>query len=161
MDYLQQLFLLPYAFVWVPLSIFVLFVGGAYAFTRRGSVFAESGVETSKPPEPKKEPNKEKRNMFRRQGNPVEVQVAFPDDRSNPAIGSLMDRSVGGMKIAMYHELAVGSIIVIRPVRGGEMVPWIELEIRSCRQSAEMTEQFEIGCQYVKVPPYSIQLLFG
>lgn len=160
MDFLQQLFLLPYAFVWIPAGIFGLVVGGAYAFTRRIPQF-DSSTEASKPPEPKKEPIKEKRNMFRRQGNPVEVQVAFPDDRTSPAIGSLMDRSVGGMKIAMFHEIPVGSIIVVRPERGGEMAPWVELEIRSCRPSTEMSEQYEIGCQYVKVPPYSIQLLFG
>ena len=42
-----------------------------------------------------------------------------------------------------------------------EMVPWVEIEVRSCRASKEFPGQFEAGCQYVKSPPYSIQLLFG
>jgi hypothetical protein len=37
----------------------------------------------------------------------------------------------------------------------------VDLEVRSCKASQELPGQFEVGCQYVKSPPYSIQLLFG
>jgi hypothetical protein len=52
-------------------------------------------------------------------------------------------------------------VIAVHPVHADALVPWVELEVRSCRPSVEIPGQFEIGCQYVKSPPYSIQLLFG
>ena len=65
------------------------------------------------------------------------------------------------MRLALYQPLDVGAILSIRPTKADDIVPWIEIEIRSCRPSTEMPDHFEIGCQYVKSPPYSIQLLFG
>ena len=104
---------------------------------------------------------KEQRHGFRRHGNPVEVLVAAPDDKENPTVGSLLDRSVGGMRLALFHEIKVGSVLAIRPVHADSIVPWIDLEVRSCRPSVDMPDHYDVGCQYVKVPPYSIQLLFG
>ncbi len=100
--------------------------------------------------------------MFRRQGNPVEVHVAFPvDQKKEPQFGSVLDRSMGGMRLAMFHEVEVGTVVSVRPIHVDDIVPWVELEIRSCRLSEEMPGRYEVGCQYVKSPPYSIQLLFG
>ncbi len=158
-DFLQSIFLLPYAFIWVPGGIFLIILGGACAFTQRTT--GESSEPVAKAPPEESAPKQEKRTMFRRQGNPVELHLAFPEDKAAAIVASLLDRSVGGMRIACYDELPVGAIIVVRPVRAGEMAPWVELEVRSCSPSKEMSEQYEVGCQYVKVPAYSIQLLFG
>jgi hypothetical protein len=104
---------------------------------------------------------KDQRFAFRRNGNPVEVYIATAAEKSEPAIGSVLDRSVGGLRLALYQPVQVGAVLSVRPTHAEEIVPWIELEIRSCRPSPEMPDQFEVGCQYVKSPPYSIQLLFG
>ena len=112
-------------------------------------------------PGEKEKKGKEQRNMHRRQGNPIEVHVAPPEDKTHPGVGSVMDRSVGGLRLALFGELAVGTVIAVHPVHADAIVPWVELEVRSCKPSTEMPGQFEVGCQYVKSPPYSIQLLFG
>ena len=65
------------------------------------------------------------------------------------------------MRLALFYPVTDGTILSIRPVNADEIVPWIDLEVRSCRASDEMPGHFEIGCQYVKSPPYSLQLLFG
>ena len=84
----------------------------------------------------------------------------WKDDKSNPSIGSVIDRSVGGMRLALFYEVDVGTVLSIKPLRCDDIVPWVELEVRSCRPSVEMPGHFDVGCQYVKSPPYSIQLLF-
>lgn len=153
---LDQLTFLGQSYVWVPGLVFALVVGGIYFLSRPGMA-AELTVDA---PAKNSEKPKEQRETFRRHGNPVEVHVAKPDDKTNPLIGSVLDRSMGGMRLAVFYEIEIGTVISIRPLRVDDMVPWVELEVRSCRPSVEMPGHFEVGCQYVKSPPYSIQLLF-
>ena len=135
--------------------------GVLYWLTRPAPAIAEvaseapavTPVTTSKP--------KDQRGMHRRQGNPVEVHVTFTTDKTKRDTASVLDRCMGGMRLAMYQEIEVGAVVSVRPTTVDDIVPWVDLEIRSCRPSTEMPDQFEIGCQYVKSPPYSIQLLFG
>jgi hypothetical protein len=104
---------------------------------------------------------KDQRGMHRRHGNPVEVHVGTPENKKNTTLGSVLDRSVGGVRLAVFSEVEVGTVMSIKPVHADAMVPWVDVEVRSCRRSVEIPDQFEVGCQYVKSPPYSIQLLFG
>jgi hypothetical protein len=156
----EQFLQLPYAYIWLPGAVFLFFVAVAlYWLKRPAPVMAEveaAAVQPVTAPNPK-----DQRVMHRRQGNTVQVHVATADKKEEPQIGSVLDRSMGGMRLAMYHEVEVGAVVRVRPIHADEIVPWVELEIRSCRPSAEMPDQFEVGCQYVKSPPYSIQLLFG
>ncbi len=161
MNYLEQLLLSPQIYAFLPIAAFVLVAVGIWCFWRPTPLGTEAvGVaQTDQPKVPAKP--KDQRGMSRRHGNPVEVHVAAPADKSHPGIGSVLDRSMGGMRLALYHEVEAGAILAIRPTHADNMVPWVELEVRSCKDSKEMPGQFEVGCQYVKSPPYSIQLLFG
>ena len=154
---LEQIFQLPYAFAWLPALVFFTVVGGLFWLTRSSiEVAAEKTQVTSV-----KAKASEQRGTFRRQGNTVEVHVAKPEDKKDPEIGSVLDRSMGGMRLALYHEVEVGVVLSIRPTSADNIVPWVDVEVRSCKPSTEMPDHFEVGCQYVKSPPYSIQLLFG
>lgn len=160
MNYLELVFNLPYAVFWLPISVFLVVVGPMYFLTRpKPSLVAAGPVEEAEAVRTVK--SGEQRTAFRRAGNPVQVYVAAPGDKANPETGCVLDRSVGGMRLAVYHEVEPGTILSIRPLRADTIVPWIDLEVRSCRISADMTGQFEVGCQYVKSPPYSLQLIFG
>ena len=44
------------------------------------------------------------------------------------------------------------------PTNASEQVPWIEIEVRTCRL---VEDSWELGCQFVKTPQWSILLLFG
>ena len=163
MGYLEQILHLPYAYAWLPGLVFFVVVGAVYWLTRSTPQLAaeptlecDSGLKSVKTPHAA-----EQRGTFRRHGNPVEVYIGTPEDKKNPDIGSVLDRSMGGMRLALYHEVEIGMIVSIRPVHADDIVPWVDLEIRSCRPSVEMPNQYEVGCSYVKSPPYSIQLLFG
>jgi hypothetical protein len=160
---LDQVLQLPFAYLWLPGLAFVAVVGGFFFLTRPAKIQPDVIVETSvgqpQPPVPAKA--KDQRGMARRHGNPVEVHVAPPEAKESPEVGSVLDRSMGGMRLALFHEVEAGSVISIRPVHADAMIPWVDLEVRSCKASQELPGQFEVGCQYVKSPPYSIQLLFG
>jgi hypothetical protein len=161
---LEYVLHLPYAYAWLPGLVFLVVVGVIYWMWRPTPKLAEAltaEVQTMSPTPAPTPAAPEQRNMHRRHGNPVEVFVAPPDDKKNPGTGSVIDRSMGGMRLALFSEVAIGAVLSVRPVNADDIVPWVDVEIRSCRLSAEMPGRFEIGCQYVKSPPYSIQLLFG
>ena len=159
MGILEQLYQMPYAATWLPGAMCVIIIGVLYLLIRPVAAPALVGTEAETTPQVSSNPTaaaakpKDQRAGWRRNGNPVEVYVAEIDKKEDPTVGSVLDRSVGGMRLALFSEVAVGTVLTIRPVRADEMVPWIELEVRSCKPSKEMPGQFEVGCQYVKVPP--------
>jgi hypothetical protein len=51
-----------------------------------------------------------------------------------------------------------GTVLSVRPTSAEDIVPWVDLEVCVCRPADEC---FELGCRFVKTPPYSILLLFG
>lgn len=159
MGVLEQIAHLPYVVFWLPGLVFVAVAGSLYWLSRPAPVYSDASAPVAaalvalKP--------KDQRESSRRQGNTVEVHVAAPDNKKNPGIGNVLDRSTGGMRLVLYHEVEVGVVLSIRPVHAEDMVPWVEIEVRYCKVSQEIPGCFEVGCQYVKSPPYSIQLLFG
>jgi hypothetical protein len=162
--YVDMILHLPYAYIWLPGLVFVVVVGAIYRLTRPAAALAQPGIGDAQvqPVIELTAPKaKDQRGMFRRQGNPVEVHVGAPAEKTNLQLGCVLDRSMGGMRLAMFREAEVGAVVSVKPTNADEMVPWVDLEVRSCRRSAELPDQFELGCQYVKSPPYSIQLLFG
>lgn len=100
----------------------------------------------------------EKRTSFRRGGNPIGILCKRPNDDSHQMHASLVDRSLGGMCLTTTIEVAPGTILSVRPINAEAIVPWIDIEVCACRPQNDC---FELGCRFVKVPPYSILLLFG
>jgi hypothetical protein len=156
-----QILSLPHIYIWLPILVFVAIAGLGFWLSRPGAVATEPLSEPvqSLTATPAKAPDQ--RGAHRRPGNTIEVHVASPEDKEAPSLANVLDRSTGGVRLALFAELAVGTVLSIRPVRADDMVPWVDVEIRSCKPSKEVPGAFEVGCQYVKSPPYSIQLLFG
>jgi hypothetical protein len=100
----------------------------------------------------------ELRTGFRRSGNPVEVRVADAEATKDLTRGWVIDRSVGGMCLALFEPIDTGTIISIRPSRGADLAPWVQVEVMSCRRA---TDSWEAGCRFVRTPPWSVLLLFG
>ncbi|MBI1832294.1 MAG: hypothetical protein HYR84_12695 [Planctomycetes bacterium] len=164
MNALHFLLSLPHAMSWLPCLVFFTVIGVFYMLWRPASAQGMTATVETLPPQAQPvatQKPKDQRGAARRQGNTIEVHVAALDDKANPSIGSVIDRSLGGMRLAMFHEVEVGLVLALHPVLADEMVPWVDIEVRSCKPSTEMPGMFEIGCKYVKSPPYSIQLLFG
>jgi hypothetical protein len=100
----------------------------------------------------------ERRIAARRVGNMVCVLVTDGDAQTAPVEGWVADRSVGGLCLRLDAPIGVGSTLNVRPRDASSVVPWTPVEVRSCRQEAD---GWDIGCQFVRTPPWSVLLLFG
>jgi hypothetical protein len=156
---------LPAPQAWLPGAIGVSVIGliaVVYLLVRPGAEAAPavppSAVEPPAPNDPFIAPPKEQRRTFRRGGNPTTVHYAIGDNKERPLQGWVVDRSIGGICLMTHDPIAVGSLVTLRPVSADDMVPWIDVVVKSCRDTEEF---FELGCQFIKTPPYSILLLFN
>jgi len=100
----------------------------------------------------------DRREAVRREGTPVRVLLASPTFRNGVSDGFVLDRSTGGLKIAMSIAMAPGSTMQIRAVNAPDTIGFVTVIIRSCRKN---TEFFEMGCEFEKTPPWNVLLLFG
>jgi hypothetical protein len=100
----------------------------------------------------------EMRNANRRGGNAVAVFVADPQKTEEPQRGWVVDRSAGGLCIAVENPVDAGANLRVRVCNAPVTVPWAELEVKSCRKDGN---HWEVGCQYVVTPSYNVLMLFG
>jgi hypothetical protein len=100
----------------------------------------------------------EHRKSLRRQGNPVEILIVNPTNQSAPFKGYVIDRCVGGLGLYVDGAFPPDQRLTVRPTHAPSMTPWVELIVKSCRQS---DVGYELGCQFVKTPPWSVLLMFG
>jgi len=100
----------------------------------------------------------DQRRNPRRPGRSVEVFVALPGSLSEPCKGVVLDRAVGGLKLLVGDPYPVGSKISVLPASASKLTPWVEVVVKSCRKSGE---DWEIGVQFVALPPYATMVQFG
>ncbi len=100
----------------------------------------------------------ERRNALRRAGNPIAVLISDAEARSKPTGGYVLDRSTGGLCLSVPDQITTGTILSVRTTNAPESIPWVQVEVKSCRPTGG---EFELGCQFVKTPPWSVMLLFG
>jgi len=100
----------------------------------------------------------EQRGAFRRGGNPVEILIADTRHNGRPQRGWILDRSMGGLCLAVNEAMAEGSLLTVRTANAPPTTPWVEIQVKSCRQRKD---DWELGCQFLKTPPWAVMLLFG
>jgi hypothetical protein len=100
----------------------------------------------------------ERRTSVRRDGAVVEVVVASPALKGGRAGGYVLDRSTGGLKLALASGMAVGSTMQVTAKHAPDTTPPVTVIVRSCRNNGE---HFELGCEFEKTPPWNVLLLFG
>jgi hypothetical protein len=99
-----------------------------------------------------------RRSSNRRDGTPVPVILSSPAFRGQMETGWVIDRSTGGLRIAMTTPIAVGSVLQVRAENAPNTIPWISVVIRSCRDEGK---HHEVGCSFEQTPPWNVLLLFG
>ena len=100
----------------------------------------------------------EQRIAFRRKGNAIDVVMNHPAVGGRHIEGVVIDRSVGGLCLLVDRALPVETNMTIRPLNASQIVPWTEVTVKSCRES---DVGYEVGCQFVKIPPWPVLMLFG
>jgi hypothetical protein len=108
--------------------------------------------------EPPEHSYADRRGAVRREGSVVRVTLAAPPFRNGVGEGFVLDRSTGGLRIAVTTPLEPGIVVQVRATNAPETVGFVGVLVRSCRKSGEF---YELGCEFEKTPPWNVLLLFG
>jgi hypothetical protein len=100
----------------------------------------------------------ERRAAIRRQGNPIEVLISDAEATLEPARGWVIDRSMRGLCLLVHEEVGPGTVLSVKPRKAPPATPWVQAEVRTCKQDQA---GYELGCQFVRTPPWAVMLLFG
>lgn len=100
----------------------------------------------------------ERRDALRRKDNHVEVLVSDAEAQQEPVRAWVIDRSTGGLCLLLHEEVAPGTVLSVMPRQSPPGTPWVRAEVRSCRKDKA---GYEVGCQFVRTPPWGVLLLFG
>jgi hypothetical protein len=100
----------------------------------------------------------EKRTALRRGGDPVPVQITANPDGSAPSEAMVLDRSRGGMLLAVSEETPRGAIRYVLPPHAPADLEWVGLEVRHCRFR---DGKWLLGCKFTKELTWNVLLMFG
>jgi PilZ domain len=100
----------------------------------------------------------ERRTAARRIGRHVRVFVSDARAEAPPSEGWILDRSVGGLRISLGHQVAPDTVLTVRACNAPDTIPWTQIRVLRCHSRGAF---FELGCQFVRTPPWNIMLLFG
>jgi hypothetical protein len=100
----------------------------------------------------------DRRSAVRRKGAQVRVVVSCPALPGGADWGYVLDRSTGGLRLALAHELPIGTPLQVRAAHAPDSIPWSALTIRNTHVQDSV---HEYGCEFDQTPPWNILLLFG
>jgi hypothetical protein len=100
----------------------------------------------------------DRRKSPRRSGNPIAIYIAYPDSKSEPVVGKVSDRSLGGLCISSENEFEIGTNLLVRPVKSINLTPWCQVEVLACRK---VGSGWILNCRFMNPRPDSVRLLFG
>lgn len=102
----------------------------------------------------------ERRRSIRRGGLPTPILVvdAKGGKRAKPTDAYVLDRSSGGLRLALEKAFPAGSSLLAKPGNAPEGFEWVKLVVRNCR---EVGDYFELGCQFETDLELSRLLMFG
>lgn len=100
----------------------------------------------------------DRRGSVRREGAPVRVILSSPSFRNGVSDAYVVDRSTGGLRIIATTAVAPGSALQVRAVNAPDTVGFVTVIVRSCRKEAD---NYVIGSEFEKTPPWNVLLLFG
>jgi len=102
----------------------------------------------------------ERRRSIRRTGLPTPILVVDPKDgkRARAAEAYVLDRSSGGLRLALEKPYGVGLTLLARPSNAPDDFQWVRVTVKNCR---EVGDYFEVGCQFESELELNRLLMFG
>jgi len=100
----------------------------------------------------------ERREARRRRGNAVAVLLSDAEAKADPCHGLVVDRSMSGLRLVVSDPVAEDTVVSLRPAEEGTLMPWVQVRVKTCRL---VDVGWEVGCQFIKVPPSSLLWSFG
>jgi hypothetical protein len=101
----------------------------------------------------------ERRQSPRRAGQSIKVTIQFVNDQSIEFEGYVMDRSMGGLRLLVDRQLTHNQMLNVRSVDAPESVTWVQVQVRRINQLPD--KSYELGCQFLRTPPWAVLLTFG
>lgn len=139
-----------------------LFLGRKRHGFRRPVVLpsAPSGMGSADWESPATARHDERRRAIRRGGLPTPILVVDSrgGKRAKASEAYVLDRSTGGLRLAMERPIPVGSTLLAKPGNAPDGFEWVKLMIRNCR---EVGDYFEVGCQFETDLELGRLLMFG
>ena len=100
-----------------------------------------------------------RRQAERRTDNCITVQISDFEARAEPFTGYVLDRSSGGLGLAVSELVEVGDVLSVRAVMPGANPPWVQ--VRVIYRNPLGATFARVGCQFVTPPSWSVLLFFG
>lgn len=126
---------------------------------KKGPIIAPSPELLSSLPPPAMARHDERRRAIRRAGLPTPIIVIDPKARrAKPMEAYVLDRSTGGLRLALEKPQPVGIQLLGRPSNAPEDFAWVNIVVRNCKETGDY---FEVGCQFDSELELSRLLMFG
>jgi hypothetical protein len=100
----------------------------------------------------------ERRTSLRRVGKVIKVLITRTDGEPESVEGMVLDRSMGGLCIALTRSVPLDSLLSVRAAGAPDNTPWVEVTVRRC---ISKNDRWEVGCQFARTPPWGVLLQFG
>jgi hypothetical protein len=101
----------------------------------------------------------DRRQSPRRAGQAIKITIQLISDPKTIFEGYVMDRSMGGLRLMLERPLALNQMLNVRSTDAPQTVTWVQVQVRRLQQLPDKT--YEVGCQFVRTPPWAILLTFG
>jgi hypothetical protein len=95
-----------------------------------------------------------------RRGPSVAVLISDADAIVEPVRGWVVNRSTDGLRLELTEEGDVdpGTILSVKAVESSRAIPWIQVKVIHQRR---IRTGWELECDYLRIPPWSIRMIFG
>lgn len=99
-----------------------------------------------------------RRKSVRLSGNQIPIHVSPDGTLESAWEGWIVDRSQGGLRLRVPEPIPPGVVLCIRCLNVTESLPWVEVQVKNCR---DKQEYWELGCQFLTEPPKDVLRSFG
>jgi len=130
---------------------------GSFGRLERESVDEEPAAEEP-PRKPLRSPFEMDDGETKIGGKPVSVMISNGTASSDPLSGWVIDRPSGGFKILVDDEIAIGSVISVKPNVPSPNAQWVNVCVKSRRPERQ---SFVITCTFVERPAWAALALFN
>ncbi len=100
----------------------------------------------------------ERRMTPRLRGSPVPFLVTRDQAAGDHCGGKLMNHSLGGLALCVDRAFTVGTLLSVKPLTGTVDIPWIHVQVKSCRPAEG---RWVIGCHWLMPPLAPVIALLG
>ncbi len=101
----------------------------------------------------------DRRSSPRRAGREIKVLISNEEAVAEPEQGYVINRSMGGLCLGFEYEIPQGTVLSVRLAQPTCDSPWLKVEVKHCVQQKDGS--WELGCQFIGAPSWSLLLQFN